>query len=214
MNETTKQITHILLVRHGRTAWNHEERFRGRANIELDEVGEAQAEATAKALLAAWEIDAVYCSPLRRARQTAEAIANPLILHARPHPGLLDIDYGAWEGLTIPEVRQRWASALETWLKSPQLAYIPGGETLKTVRLRASGALREIAERHQGQTVVIVAHTVVNRLLLMGAFDIDNQHFHHFGQDPGGLNLLTYDGDAYTLLKMNDTSHLTAIEES
>lgn len=214
MNETTKQITHILLVRHGRTAWNHEGRFRGRANIELDEVGEAQAEATAQALRAAWEIDAVYCSPLRRARQTAEAIANPLILHARPHPGLLDIDYGAWEGLTIPEVRQRWASALETWLKSPQLAYIPGGETLKTVRLRALGALREIAERHQGQTVVIVAHTVVNRLLLMGAFDIDNQHFHHFGQDPGGLNLLTYDGDAYTLLKMNDTSHLTAIEES
>ncbi len=214
MNEPTGKTTCILLIRHGRTAWNHEERFRGRVNVELDEVGEAQAAATAKALLAAWDIDAVYSSPLRRARQTAEAIANPLILHARPHPGLLDIDYGAWEGLTIPEVRQRWASALETWLRNPHLAYIPGGETLKTVRLRAMGALREIAERHQGQTVVIVAHTVVNRLLLMGIFDIDNQHFHHLGQDPGGINLLTYDGDAFSLLKMNETAHLDAREES
>lgn len=213
MNETTEQTTHILLIRHGRTLWNHEERFRGRANIELDEVGEAQAEATANALLAAWDIDAVYSSPLRRARQTAEKIANPLILHARPHPGLLDIDYGAWEGQTIPEVRRRWASALETWLRSPHLAYIPGGETLKTVRLRALGALNEIAERHQGETVVIVAHTVVNRLLIMGVFGIDNQHFHHLGQDPCGLNLLTYDGDVFSLLKMNDTSHLDTSED-
>jgi len=206
---TESLTTTVILVRHGQTVWNLEERFRGRANIPLDEIGLAQAEVTARYVLAHWAPDAVYCSPLLRARQTAEQIAQPLQLHERVHPGLLDIDYGAWEGYTVDDLRdQGWEKALEAWYTQPQAAPIPGGETLLAVRLRAMGALGEVVERHRGETVVIVAHTVVNRLILLGVLGLGNERFWHLGQDTCAINLLEFDGQFYTLRKMNATCHL------
>ncbi len=206
---TESLMTTIILIRHGQTVWNLEERFRGRANIPLDEIGLAQAELTAGYVLAHWTPDAVYCSPLLRARQTAERISQPLQVHERTHPGLLDIDYGAWEGYTPDDLRdQGWTKALETWYTQPHDAPIPGGETLQAVRLRAMGALGEIVERHRGETVVIVAHTVVNRLILLGILGIGNERFWHLGQDTCALNVLEFDGQFYKLIKMNDTCHL------
>ncbi len=206
--------TTIILVRHGQTAWNREERFRGRANIPLDETGLAQAEITARYVLAHWTPAAVYCSPLQRARQTAEKIAEPLQLHERVHPGLLDIDYGAWEGYTPDDLRdQGWEKALETWYTQPHDAPIPGGETLQVVRLRAMGALGEIVERHRGETVVIVAHTVVNRLILLGILGLDNERFWYLGQDTCALNVLEFDGKFFKLVKMNDNCYLAGVVE-
>ncbi|HOT91712.1 MAG TPA: histidine phosphatase family protein [Anaerolineae bacterium] len=201
--------TTLILVRHGQTEWNIGDRFRGRANISLDATGMAQAELTARHIAAHWKPDAVYCSPLLRARQTAEKIAECFQLHERAHPGLLDINFGAWEGRTVEELRaQHWEQALELWYTRPQDAPIPGGETLQTVRLRAMGALNEIMERHAGGTVVIVAHTVVNRLLLLGILGLGNERFWHLGQDTCAINLIEFDGENYKLLKMNDTCHL------
>ncbi|HQE91309.1 MAG TPA: histidine phosphatase family protein [Anaerolineae bacterium] len=206
--------TTLVLVRHGQTAWNLEDRFRGRANIALDATGLAQAEATARYIATHWTPDAVYCSPLMRARQTAEKIAQPFRLHERVHPGLLDIDYGAWEGYTPEELRaQHWTEALELWYAHPQDAPIPGGETVPAVQLRALGALKEIMERHANGTVVIVAHTVVNRLLLLGILGLGNERFWHLGQDTGAINLIEFDGQDYTLLKLNDTCHLSGMGE-
>jgi broad specificity phosphatase PhoE len=206
--------TTLVLVRHGQTEWNLEDRFRGRANITLDATGIEQAEVTAHYIAAHWTPDAVYCSPLIRARQTAEKIAQPFHLHERAHPGLLDIDYGAWEGHTPEELRaQHWAEALELWYMHPQDAPIPGGETVQAVRLRAMGALGEIMERHAGGTVVVVAHTVVNRLLLLGILGLGNERFWHLGQDTCAINLIEFDGQDYKLLKMNDTCHLANMRE-
>jgi broad specificity phosphatase PhoE len=207
MTEST--TTTVILVRHGQTTWNVEARFRGRANIPLDETGLAQTEATAHYVLAHWTPGAIYCSPLLRARQTAEKIAQPLQLHERVHPGLLDIDYGAWEGYTPDDLRdQGWTKALEAWYTQPHDAPIPGGETVQAVRLRAMGALGEIVERHRGGTVVIVAHTVVNRLILLGILGLGNERFWHLGQDTCSINVLEFDGQFYKLVKMNDTCHL------
>jgi broad specificity phosphatase PhoE len=207
---TELSTTTVVLIRHGQTAWNLEDRFRGRANIPLDGVGLAQAEATARYVLAHWAPGAVYCSPLLRARQTAEQIAQPLGVHERTHPGFLDIDYGAWEGYTHNDLRdQGWAKALEMWYSQPHDAPIPGGESLQTVRLRAIGALGEIVERHRGETVVIVAHTVVNRLILLGILGLGNERFWHLGQDTCAVNVLEFDGQLYKLLKLNDNCHLT-----
>ena len=201
--------TTVILVRHGQTAWNLEDRFRGRANIPLDETGMVQAEAAAHYILAHWSPKAVYCSPLLRARQTAEKIAQPLHLHERVHPGLLDIDYGAWEGFTPDDLRdQGWGKALEAWYTQPHDAPIPGGEMLQAVRLRAMGALGEIVERHRGDTVIVVAHTVVNRLILLGILGLGNERFWHLGQDTCAINVLEFDGEFYRLLKMNDNSYL------
>lgn len=171
-----------------------------------------QAEAAAHYILAHWFPKAVYCSPLLRARQTAEKIAQPLHLHERVHPGLLDIDYGAWEGFTPDDLRdQGWGKALEAWYMQPHDAPIPGGEMLQAVRLRAMGALGEIVERHCGETVVIVAHTVVNRLILLGILGLGNERFWHLGQDTCAINVIEFDGKFYKLLKMNDNCYLADI---
>ena len=89
-------MTHILLVRHGQTAWNRSDRFRGRADVPLDEVGLAQAEATGRRVASQWQVNAVYSSTMSRALNTAQAIAGRFGLSVQPHAGLTDIDFGAW----------------------------------------------------------------------------------------------------------------------
>jgi len=106
-------VTHIILVRHGQTAWNRVERFRGRADIELNDSGLAQAEATARRIAAEWHPEAIYASPLSRARTTAQAIARRVALEVVVDAGLLDIDYGQWQGLTPDEAHSRWPEALD-----------------------------------------------------------------------------------------------------
>lgn len=93
-------MTRIVLIRHGQTEWNRLERFRGRADLSLNEVGLAQAEATARRIAAAWPASAVYSSPLKRAMETAKIIAEALALAVQPLAGLMDIDYGEWQGLS------------------------------------------------------------------------------------------------------------------
>jgi len=203
-------MTKLILVRHGQTAWNHEGRFRGRADIPLDDIGLAQARATAQYIAARWKPAAVYCSPLSRARQMAEILAAPFMLHERAHPGFLDVDFGAWQGLTEADVRERWQQALDVWCTEPKDTPIPGGERLETAQLRAMGALHEVVNRHSGKVVVIVGHTVINRLILLAILDIDFAHFWHLGQDLGALNLLEHDGRDFKLLQMNLTHHLEA----
>jgi probable phosphoglycerate mutase len=135
-------MTQVVLVRHGQTEWNQVERFRGRADIPLDETGLAQAEATGRRVAAEWRPTAVYSSPLSRALKTAEAIASHFKLPVQVHQGLADIDYGEWQGLTPDEVRERWPEIASTWYSAPHLAHIPSGETLDALRARAMIAVR------------------------------------------------------------------------
>ncbi len=198
----------LLLVRPTQTTWNQENRFRGRANVPLDGVGFAQAEATAQYIRSHWSPRAIYCSPLPRARQTAEVISAPFTLHERTHPGFLDISFGAWEGLTEIEVAERWKQALAAWYAEPHNAPIPGGEPLETVRLRTMGAMNEIMNRHEKDVIVVVGHAAVNRIILLSAFNIGLERYWHFGQDLGAINVLELKERYFTLHMMNYTGHL------
>lgn len=200
-------MTHIILVRHGQTAWNRVERFRGRADIELNDSGLAQAEATARRIAAEWHPEAIYASPLSRARTTAQAIARRVALEVVVDAGLLDIDYGQWQGLTPDEAHSRWPEAIDAWYGHPGDARIPGGETLDVVRARAMGAVRAIAARHTGATIV-VAHTVINRAIVLEALGLGNERFWRLGQDTCAINVLEVVGDVVTLVTLNDTCHL------
>jgi probable phosphoglycerate mutase len=202
--------TRVVLVRHGQTAWNRVERFRGRAEVPLDELGLAQARATAKQVARQWTPSAVYTSPLDRARKTAEAIAIPLGLPVQPDDGLLDIDYGEWQGLTTEEVRVRWPEALTAWFAAPHTARVPAGETLKAVRSRAVRSLGRIASDHEGQTVCVVAHHVVNRLILLEVLGLGNERFWHIRQDTCAINVFEAQAGDFTLVSLNDTCHLRA----
>ncbi len=203
-------MTLFILVRHGQTDWNTADRFRGRADLALNEAGLLQAAAAAQRIAGQWQPAAVYSSPLRRALLTAQAIAAPLALPVQPHAGLNDIDFGQWQGLTTTEVRERWPEMADAWFGAPQAARPPGGESLSEVRARAAGMIVELAGRHAGQTIVLVGHTVVNRVVLLAVLGLDNERFWRLGQDTAAINVFeTLDGE-FCLHSLNDTCHLRA----
>ncbi len=201
-------FTRIILVRHGQTEWNRVERFRGRADVPLNETGLAQADATGQRVAAEWQPRAMYTSPLSRAVKTAEAIARRMALPVEVQAGLVDIDYGAWQGLTPDEARVRWPEMVEAWYAAPQAAQIPGGESLAGLRARAMAAVADLAARHVGQTIVLVGHTVVNRIILLGVLGLPNDRFWRIRQDTCAINVFEVEGGDYTLVSLNDTCHL------
>ncbi len=201
-------MTRIILVRHGQTEWNRVERFRGRADVPLNDAGLAQAEATGRRVAAEWQVSAIYASPLSRAMRTAEAIAAHYGLPVQAHPGLADIDYGQWQGLTPEEARARWPEEVDAWYHAPERAQIPGGETLAGLRERAMATVRDLAARHAGETIVAVGHTVINRVILLGVLGLGNDRFWHLRQDTCAINVFEAEGGDYTLVSLNDTCHL------
>jgi len=201
-------MTRLLLVRHGETEWNREERFRGRADIPLNAKGLAQAEATARCIASRYEPSAVYASPLSRAVQTAEAIASRYPLPVQVHAGLADIDYGQWQGLSPDEVRARWPRLLAEWYQTPQLSRIPGGESLGDLAARGLQAIREISHAHKDRTVVAVGHTVINRVILLCMLGLGNDRFWRIRQDTCAINEIEMAGEEFTLVSLNDTCHL------
>jgi probable phosphoglycerate mutase len=200
--------TTLILVRHGQTEWNRFERFRGRADVPLNETGLAQAEATGRRVAAEWQPVAIYTSPLSRAVNTAEAIARHYSLPVQPHPGLADIDYGQWQGLSPEEARQRWPEEIDAWYNQPHQARIPGGETLDDLRARLMRTVHELASRHLGETIVLVGHTVINRIILLGVLGLSNERFWRIQQDTCAINVFEAEKEDFVLVSLNDTCHL------
>lgn len=201
-------MTRMILVRHGETEWNRIERFRGRADIPLNETGLTQAEVTGRRIAAEWRPMAVYSSPLSRAAKTAEAIAWYFDLVVQIHKGLTDIDYGQWQGLTPDEARKRWPEVVDAWYDAPHTAHIPGGETLAALRARAMRTVNELASLHEGETIVLVGHTVVNRIILLGVLGLGNDRFWRLRQDTCAINTFEVKAENFTIGSLNETYHL------
>jgi len=203
-------MTNIFLIRHGQTQWNLKKLFRGWVDIALSPVGIRQAEATAK-VLSGFNIDAVYSSPLSRARQTARIIARPHGLGIACLDGLKDLNFGHWQGLPHQKVRKQWPEIYGKWLRKPHKIRIPGGETLDEVRRRSRSALDQILTRHDNGTVAVVSHRVVNKVLLCALLNLDNSYFWQIKQDPCAINLLCHRNGSFILCLLNDTCHLEGI---
>jgi probable phosphoglycerate mutase len=202
-------MTRFLLVRHGQTAWNQPERFRGREDLPLNEYGHRQAEAVARRIAQDWpEVAVVYASPLQRTMHTAEAIARVLDLTSIPLAGLLDLDYGAWQGLSHQEVAARYDDLYTAWQLAPHTVQFPGGESLADVRARVWPAVRGLADQHAGETVVLVGHQVVNKVLLCAVLGLDDAHFWQIEQATGCLNVFEYHEGRFVLVLLNDRCHL------
>jgi broad specificity phosphatase PhoE len=201
-------MTLFILVRHGQTEWNRVDRFRGRADIDLDATGLSQAVAAGRRIAAQWHPQAIYASPLRRAMQTGQVIGEHTGLPVRPHPGLLDIDFGLWQGLTPDEARASWPDLLDKWETVPGTVQVPEGERLSEVRARGMATLAELAAAHQDDTVVMVGHTVINRAILLGVLGLDDNAFWRLGQNTCAINVFMTGAQGFTLLSMNDTCHL------
>jgi broad specificity phosphatase PhoE len=204
-------MTRIILIRHGQTAWNKVERIRGQVDIALDETGLIQAAATARRVAEDWQPSAVVCSPLRRAVQTAEVIARQVGQDVRPEPGLLDINFGQWQGLSPAEVEDRWPEMAHAWLTAPHTVQFPGGESLDRVQQRSMTALHALLERHRGEELVAVGHTVVNRVVMCAVLGLDNSHHWRIGQQTCAINVFRWHEGVFYVDALNDTCHLRGL---
>jgi len=203
-------MTTIIIVRHGETEWNASETFRGRRDVALNDMGVKQAECLGE-YLAEQPIEAVYSSPLGRAMETAKQVAARQDLTVTVAEGLVDFDYGVWEGKTHSEVRAGYRELYEQWAREPHRVRMPGGESLDEVRDRAMGVIATVVSAHGG-TVVLVSHRVVCKVLVCAMLGLDNSRFWNIRQDLAGITVFDHDGGRFTLVKHNDTSHLRRIQ--
>lgn len=156
----------IILARHGQTDWNVLLKYQGRTDIDLNDKGRAQAKILAKYLSEHESpIEAIYCSDLSRSRETAEIIGEILGIAPALDSRFREIHFGAWEGLTYPEVGEKYPQALNEWLINPLGAKIPDGELIQAAANRSVEGVRDIASKHKG-TVVIVSHGGLIKTLL------------------------------------------------
>ena len=205
-------MTSIYLVRHGQTAWNKEEIFRGRTDVPLDETGLKQAELAGE-YFKGMEIHAIYSSPLARALQTAHKIAQFHSLKVQPLEGIIDLSFGNWEGHPHHEIKKIDSERYRQWREEPHRVRLPGGESLEEVRVRSMAALEEVIQSNPGKTLVLVSHRVINKVLICGILGIDNSHFWQIGQDTTAINLIQYRNGKYVLSILNETCHLKRLKE-
>jgi broad specificity phosphatase PhoE len=205
-------MTSVYLVRHGQTAWNKEEIFRGRTDVPLDQTGLIQAELAGQ-YFKGMEIHAIYSSPLSRAWQTAQKIAQIHQLKIEPLEGIIDMSFGDWEGHAHQEIRQMDNETYRQWIDSPHMVKLPGGESLDDVRGRTMAALEEVLRKHSEKTLVLVSHRVVCKVLICSILGLDNSHFWQIAQDTTAINLIQYKKGKYILSLMNETCHLKALKE-
>jgi probable phosphoglycerate mutase len=201
----------FVLLRHGETALTPQKRFSGSGGSDpgLSPAGRRQAEATAAALAARGTVQAVVSSPLRRCRETADVVAARLGLEVRIDEGLREADFGAWEGLTFTEVRDRYPDDLDAWLRSPKAAPTGGGESFTAVARRVALSRDKLIARYAGRTVLLVTHVTPVRTLVRLALGAPPESLFRMELAAASLSVVAYyaDGNASVRL-LNDTSHL------
>jgi probable phosphoglycerate mutase len=200
---------HIILTRHGEVEGISPPRFRGRMELALTDLGRRQATALGSAVAAQFKPIAVYTSPMQRCRDTGAAIATACGAPAQVQPGIDDFDYGAWQWKTHDEARAAFPRQFALWKQAPQWMRFPAGESLQAVALRTAEALRELLTRHADDTLVLVAHDSVNRVLLLQALDLPLSGYWRIEQSPCCINLLDIHAEGrVSVQRINDTAHL------
>ena len=202
-----QQLTRILAIRHGETAWNVGARIQGHLDIALNDTGRWQARRMAAAL-ADERLDAIYTSDLQRALQTAQALADASGQTIVANAGLRERCFGEFEGLTFSEVELRWPDQGARWRKRDPRFGPPGGETLQRFYDRCVETVNRLAHGHPGQTIAMVAHGGVLDCLYRAATRIDLQAPRSWQLGNASINRLRYTPEGLTLVGWGDTGHL------
>jgi probable phosphoglycerate mutase len=201
-------MTKIILVRHGHVEGIAPERFRGRAELALTELGRRQAAAVAQRIAAEWPVAAVYTSPMGRCVETGRAIAQRTGAPAEATGLLTDLDYGAWTWKTYDEVGAAEPELFRRWFDAPQLVRFPGGESLQDLVARSADAVRQVMDAHPDGVVVLVAHDSVNRAMLLQLLDQPLAAYWRLAQSPCAINEIDLAHGRIKVQRINDTAHL------
>jgi broad specificity phosphatase PhoE len=205
--------TVLYLLRHGATEANLAEPYRlqgRRHNPPLARLGIRQAEAT-RDFLAIRPIHVCYCSPLLRAFQTASIIAAPQGLSPQPLEAITECDIGRWEGLDWQQIRYLDADAYWKFQTNPAEHGYPGGESFQDVYNRAAPALDELLKQHEGHSILVVAHHVVNRTYLAGLLGLPVAQAKQISLENCGISVVTREGEKTTVNTLNATFHLQGL---
>jgi ribonuclease H / adenosylcobalamin/alpha-ribazole phosphatase len=200
--------TVTALLRHGQTPMSVQQRYAGRSDVPLTHVGVQQAVAAAKRLAPAG-IGVIVTSPLLRAVQTAQEVADVSGAAVVTDDGFRETDFGAWEGLTFAEVRERWPAEVTAWLADPDVAP-PGGESFADVSARVTAALRRVLADRAGQRVLIVSHVTPIKTLVAAALLAPSAALFRMHLDVAALCEIDWYADGPAVLRsFNDTGHLS-----
>ena len=199
--------TRIIAIRHGETAWNVNTRIQGQLDIELNEKGRWQIQRLAKAL-AHEPISAIYCSHLLRARDTAHSISRATGRTLQTNAGLCERGFGVFEGKTFAEIEAAWPEQALRWRKRDPLWAPEGGESLIDLRERITRTASELAARHLGEQIVLVAHGGVMDVLYRAATGQELQAPRTWDLGNAAINRLLWTPNGFTLVGWSDTRHL------
>jgi len=201
-------MTIVLLVRHGHVGGIKPERFRGRADLVLTETEQRQAEMLARRIASQWAPSSIYTSPLQRCIATGAAITRACGVPSQPLGELNDLDYGAWQSRTYDDARAKEPYLFEAWFTTPHLFRFPGGESLQDVATRTASLLHFVVSRNAADTLVLVGHDSVNRVMLTQILDMPLSAYWRLAQSPCCINEIEVTGSSFQLRRMNDTAHL------
>lgn len=207
---TTESTTIVLLVRHGENDWVGSDRLAGRTpGVHLNDTGRKQA-CDLAAILAKQPIQAVYSSPLERCLETAQPTAEALGLPIVPFPGILEVDYGTWQGGNLKELAKlpEWGMVQHY----PSAFRFPGGESLRETQARAIAALEEVQAGHPNQLVALFSHADVIRLLLSHYLGVPLDLFQRVVVATASVNVVAFHGRRPTVLAMNYVAELPHFE--
>lgn len=198
----------VFLIRHGETVWNKDARIQGQVDIPLSEKGIEQAKALSERLKKL-NFAGIFSSYLSRARETAAIIAEPHNRQVEVVPGLQELNFGEWEGMTMEEIHKEYTSMTKAWWANPLTTRIPGGETLAELAERSVRAIKGIIERYPDQQVVVVAHGGTIRSIVGSVLGLDLNQYWRLRQDNASLSIVEFHNwDKGILMLYNDCSHL------
>lgn len=203
----------LFAIRHGETEFARDRRFAGARDVPLTPRGHRQCAAVARALSGTF-VGAVYASPLARARDSATLIAAPHKLAVRVEPAFREMAFGEWEGLTRAEVAGRFPREAEAWAATPHLVQPPGGERLDDVAARVAAGLAALTTEHGGETVLIVSHAIVSRLIVLAALGLGPDRLWSVDASPAGITEIEYVDGWTTVHRMNTLIHLDGLGDA
>ncbi|MGV9548937.1 bifunctional RNase H/acid phosphatase [Streptomyces ardesiacus] len=201
----------FVLLRHGETPLTPQKRFSGSGGSDpsLSSVGREQAEKVAASLARRGTIEAVVASPLARTRETAGIVAARLGLEVAVEEGLRETDFGAWEGLTFGEVRDRHPDDLDAWLASPDAEPTGGGESFAATGARIAATRDRLVAAYAGRTVLLVSHVTPIKTFVQLALGAPPESLFRMELSAASLSAVAYYADGGASVRLfNETSHL------
>lgn len=200
-------MTRVFLIRHGETEWNKLMKYQGQTDIPLSDKGREQAVNLAERLQSE-NFKAVYSSDLARAYETATLLAEPHGIEVRVCPGLKEISFGEWEGMTYDNINGKWSKEIDLFFSRPAEVEIPEGESFQILQQRVVASLHDLVAAHPDETILVVSHGAAIRTAICAALEIPLNQVWNIRQDNTALNIFEYYADRTVVARLNDTNHL------